>query len=202
MRRQLAAVLMVVGTLTILGCGDGGGRGGRLDAWGEGVPTPLLEPFAGAWRCNGPATLAAREAAGRPAEETARLRELIEKNPGVQLLHGDITIRDNLAIGAGLPSSEYRFFSLHRHDQQVCGKAWHHEDRFDPGDMSKSYVRLELVDGRLHFRSRMQDGLIDLNDPDLKETLAVEGDAARCTADKPPGGDWSEWELLVFDRKK
>ncbi len=64
------------------------------------------------------------------------------------------------------------------------------------------YVRLELVDGQLHFRSRMQDGLIDLDDPDLKETLEIEGDAARCTADKLPGGDWSEWELLVFDRKK
>lgn len=200
MRRLLAAILVAVGGLTIAGCGDG--SGGRRDGWDDGVPAPLLDPFAGAWTCSVPATLAAREAAGVPAEETTRLREFLEKTPGVQLFHSDFTIRGNLAIGAGLPSSEYRFFSLHRHGPQVCGKAWHHEDRFNPGDMSKCYVRLELVDGRLHFRYRMQDGLIDLNDPDLKETLAVVGDAAGCTADKPPGGDWSEWMLLVFDRKR
>lgn len=203
MRRLLAAVLMVLGTLTSIGCGDGGDRGGRRDAWGDGVSASLLETLAGAWTCNVPATLAAREAAGVPAEEIARLREFIEKNPGVQRLHGDITIRGDLSISVvGRPMSTYRCFSLHRHGQQFCGKALHDKDHFGPGHTRKCYVRLELVNGRLHFRSRMQDGPIDLDDPDLKETLAVEGDATHCTADKPTGGDWSEWELLVFDRKK
>ena len=48
-----------------------------------------------------------------------------------------MVIKGNRAELSGFPAGEYHFFALHTHGQQVCGKAWHHEDRYDPGDMSK-----------------------------------------------------------------
>ena len=82
---------------------------------------------------------------------------------------------------------------LHAHDSKVCGKAWHHEDRFDPGDMSKCYVRLSVVDGDLHLEVNMLDGLPDVNDPDLLSTPAVEGDLSKCDADKQDSADWATY---------
>ena len=62
-------------------------------------------------------------------------------------------------------------------------------------------MRLEIVDGRLLFKMRMKDGLPDLNDPDLTSSPAVEsGSAGECDADNPPGTDWSEWTMYVFNR--
>ncbi len=91
---------------------------------------------------------------------------------------------------------------MHEHDGKACGKAWHHEDRFDPGDMSKCYVRLSVKDNHLHFEMRMKDGLPDLHDPELLSTPPAEaGSAAACDADKPAGKEWSEWTTFVFARK-
>jgi len=64
-----------------------------------------------------------------------------------------------------LLGGEYDLFALHQHDQIVCGKAWHHEDPGDPGDMSKAWVRLESVEYELHLHVKMGDSP-DLADPD------------------------------------
>jgi hypothetical protein len=122
-------------------------------------------------------------------------------NPQLGSMHPDINISGNVAVSSGVLSSEYRFFGMHQHGDVVCGKAWHHEDRFDPGDMSKCYVRLQIVDDHLLFKMRMKDGLPDLNDPDWRSSPATEGgSAADCDADNPPGAEWSEWTTYVFNR--
>lgn len=171
---------------------------------GNGAPvaaedSPLLAPFQGQWRCDIEQTLAARKAGGASDDAIGAIRALLDRDPKMFRLHPDLTITDVLATGDESPVSEYRFFGLHRHDDLVCGKAWHHEDRHDPGDMSACRVRLRLVDGRLHLAVRMQDGLPDLNSPDLV-SMPVEGDASRCDADSPSGPDWGGWETYVFHR--
>ena len=68
-------------------------------------------------------------------------------------MHNDMKISGNCAaVRSGVPSAEYRLFATHEHGGKVCGKAWHHEDRFDPGDMSKCYVRLSIIDNRMHSK--------------------------------------------------
>jgi hypothetical protein len=125
-------------------------------------------------------------------------------------MHPDITISGDVVLCAGLFNSEYRLFGMHPHGEKVCGKAWHHEDRFDPGDMSKCYVRLQLVEGALHMEVRMLDGNPDDNDPDLQATLPVEGGSAdACDADNPAPvqdvgnrmNEWSEWTTYVFTKQ-
>ena len=140
-------------------------------------------------------TLAAQKAAAGHDEAIARLRKMYEAVRPLNLDAG-MTILDNEALGSPFPSSEYRFFHLHRHDGIVCGKAWHHEDRFDPGDVSRCYVQLELIDDRLRFRSLMTEGL-----PNPERAGAAcaaaggPGCAEKCKAkvDK----DWSQWTVFV-----
>ena len=116
-------------------------------------------------------------------------------------MHPDLTFDGHLAIGDGLLSCEYRLFGIHEHDQQVCGKAWHHEDRFDPGDMSKCYVRLAIEAEEFHLQVRMQEGWPDLSDPDFGRRLPIlAGSGYACDADDPAGNDWSEWITYVFVR--
>jgi hypothetical protein len=92
---------------------------------------------------------------------------------------------------------------MHEHGNKVCGKAWHHEDRFDPGDMSKCYVRLMIKDDYLYMEVRMKDGLPDLNDPDLGSSPPTEsGSATKCDAVNPVGPDWGDWTTYVFSRKR
>jgi hypothetical protein len=77
-----------------------------------------------------------------------------------------------------------------------------HEDRNDPGDMSKCYVRPSLVDHRLHLEVRM-GGEPDLNDPELQSSPQVDIDSAeRCDADKPARGEWTPWITYVFARRQ
>ncbi len=110
-------------------------------------------------------------------------------------------ITGNEAVCAESPPSEYRFFALHRHGGKICGKAWHHEDRFDPGDVSKCYVRFELRDDRLYFSLRMKESMPDVNDPELSTHLQVElGSPADCDADNPGGDDWGSWSMYAFAR--
>jgi hypothetical protein len=117
-------------------------------------------------------------------------------------MHADLKFAANAATGAGLPACEYRFFNLHKHGETVCGKAWHHEDKDDPGDMSKCYVQLSLVNGELHLKLRMQDGAVDLEDPDFDDPPKIVNEAAaeKCDADKPAGKDWDDWTTYVFVR--
>lgn len=151
-------------------------------------------PFAGAWQFDTEQTLAAQEAAGVSEEQIAQMRSILE-NPQFALLHPDLTFDGPVATGAGLLSCEYRFFGMHTHDGKLCGMAWHHEDRHDPGDMSKCYIRLSIVDNNLHMEVKMLEGLPNLNDPDLVEP-SLTGDVANCQAEKIPG----TWMLCVFTR--
>ena len=97
---------------------------------------------------------------------------------------------------------EYRFFSMHEHDGKICGKAWHHEDRYDPGDMSKCYVRLWIENDELHFQFRMQALLPEMSDPDLTSSPPTEGGSAQtCDAERPAGDGWSNWATYVYTRK-
>jgi hypothetical protein len=116
-------------------------------------------------------------------------------------LHADITFFGHVVTCAGPLGSEYRLFALHSHEGKVCGKAWHHEDPSDYGDMSKCYVKLNLVKDGLHFRVRMQDGLPAVNDPDLTGAPPITAKSAQgCDADQPAGADWLEWTTYVFVR--
>jgi hypothetical protein len=197
--------LLAIGSLfaflaPLTGCeGDDANQG----PFGKPSESALLSPFAGAWVFDFDRTLDAQKAAGASDEELRHLRELRAQNPQVAKMHADLTITGNEAVGSGAPSCEYRFFGLHRHDAKVCGKAWHHEDRFDPGDMSKCYVRLSQLENVLRLEVRMQEESPALDDPELKSSPPVELDsAAHCDADKPAGGKWSEWTTYVFARRQ
>ncbi len=162
----------------------------------------MLSPFAGEWIFDFEKTLDAFKDAGRTDDEIASLRKLYAENPQFCSLHPNMKITGDVVVCAGVPSAEYRLFAMHDHDGKVCGKAWHHEDRFDPGDMSKCRVRLAIKDSNLYMDVKMQDGSPDLNDPDLRSMPPAEGgSAANCDADKPAGSNWSEWTTYVFSRK-
>lgn len=194
LRRFIAASMLVA-----TGCSPSPSDTGPF---GASQQSPLLTPFAGQWGLESEKTFAAMKAGGMSDEAVEQLRKLYVDTPVLGGLHPDISITGNVAVGTSGLSSEYRFFALHQHDDTVCGKAWHHEDRFDPGDMSKCYVRLKLKDNDLYLEVRMQDGNPDLDDPDLQPSLPVEGGSAeKCDADRPPGTDWSEWNTYVFSRK-
>ena len=190
----------LVGLLATLGgCGaDAAGPGGG--PYGAPTESRLLAPLAGRWVFDFEETLDAQKAGGATDEQVANLHKLYSDNPQLRKMHADMKIAGNEAVCSGRPASEYRFFAMHEHAGKVCGKAWHHEDRFDPGDMSKCYVRLQLNGDRLAFELRMQE-VPDLNDPDLRADLPTEGDVAVCDADHPAGSDWSEWTTFVFVRK-
>jgi hypothetical protein len=155
----------------------------------------LLAPFAGRWIFDFDKTHSSVGNAGT-ADEAITLGDL----------HPDINITGDVVLYAddmfdGQISSEYRLFAMHQHGDKVCGKARFHEDRFDPGDMSKCYVRLTLNDDTLQMEIRMQDGWPADNDPDLSDSLAVEsGSIEECDANNP-GTDWSDWMTYVFTRK-
>ena len=197
MRRDF---LVMAAWLLFAGCGSGPAAG-PLGATGS---APLLVPLAGEWTCDAERTLAARKEAGVSALELDALRTAIANSATPVRLHEDLHLAGDVAVGqsaAGRPDSEYHFFLLHRHGETVCGKAWHHEDREDPGDMSKCHVRLTKIGDELHFQIRMQEGLPDSTDPDLVRMPPTLDDPARCDVGSPAGADWSPWEFFVFRRK-
>jgi hypothetical protein len=132
------------------------------------------------------------------------------QDPRSGRLHADLAITGNQAAGSGTPSEEYDFFAVHQHGNKVCGKAWHHEDRYDPGDMTKCFVRMAMVENRLQLEVRMSGRSSDLSDPDLAALLAqnpssppVDIDtSAKCDADKPATGQWTPWITYVFTRSR
>lgn len=218
MCRVLQAFLVAVLSVVTAGCGLKLGRNAEdpetpapaveaatdlgAGPFGSAKETPLLAPFAGNWSLDFEKTLTARAADGATPGEIDQMRKL-RNVPQLAELGAHLTIENDIALGDPFPFSEYRFFNLHKHGEMVCGKAWHHEDRFDPGDMSKCYVRLTLIDADLKFDVRMLDGLPDSNDPDLLNTPPPEGGSAEgCDADSPPGADWSDWTTHVFTRSQ
>jgi hypothetical protein len=172
-------------TIAVSGCGA------SSSDFASAAPSSLLAPFVGQWTCDVTRTQKANKVDGQP----------IAINDAISDSHPDITISGNTATYQSILASEYMFFGLHDHNGAVCGKAWHHEDRNDPGDMSKCYVRLKLVDGQLRFDVRMKEQ-IDLDDPDLHNMPAADsGSADDCDVDHPAGKDWTGWTAYVFTRK-
>ncbi len=185
--------------LFAIGCGDASDSG----PFGAVKESILLSPFAGEWVIDFEKSLDAQKAAGASEEDIERLRKFYAENPQFGKMHPDMNITGDIAICAGTPNSEYRFFAMHQHGNKICGKAWHHEDRFDPGDMSKCYIRLMLKGDLLYLDLKMKDGLPDMNDPDFKDSLPIEsGSAKECDAENPAETDWGEWMRFVFSRKK
>lgn len=165
--------------------------------------SPLMKPFERVWAVDFEKTLEAQRSGGASEESIAAARQLHSEHPELQTMLGSLRFTGNVALGEGGLAQEYWCFDLHEHDGWVCGKAWHHEDRHDPGDMSKCCVRFRLEGESLLFDLRLQDGLPDLNDPDLLTTPAPEGGSATtCDAEKPAGSDWSEWSRTVYVRKE
>ena len=191
-RIEIASFFVLLGVV-VVGCAPSASDG----PFGPADYSPLLTPFAGEWVFDFEKTLAVHKAVGVTDEEIAQTRKFYADNPMLGKMHSDLAIEGNVAVGKGIPSCEYRFFGMHEHDSKVCGKAWHHEDRFDPGDMSKCYVRLSIADGNLHLEVNMLDGWPDLNDPDFLSIPAVEGDVSECDADKQ---NPDEWATYVFTR--
>jgi hypothetical protein len=163
----------------------------------------VLAPYAGTWAFDFDKTIDAQLASGAPKAEIDQMRKMYEQNPQHRKLHGDIVLAGNQAVCSGVPSAEYDFFNMHVHDGKACGKAWHHEDRHDPGDMSECYVRMKIVENRLVMEVKMSEQSPDLNDSDLASSPPVDLDsAARCDAEKPAKGDWSPWIVYVFNRSR
>lgn len=197
MNRICLMVICTVALLAVLGC-EARPQGGPL---GPVRDSPLLTTFAGEWKFDFERTLQARIAAGRPAEEIALLRELQAKLPQLGM-HSDLTITGDTAVGEEPLVCEYRFFAMHPHDETVCGKAWHHEDRSDPGDMSKCYVRLQNREGFLYLSVKTNENGPQAGDPDLAGPVES-GSASECDAENPPDEGWSsDWEIYVFSQKQ
>jgi hypothetical protein len=162
--------------------------------------SPLLQVFSGAWRFDLHKTLNAMRASGASAEEIDLFRKHYG-NPRNVPMHANLTLNGNVAVCSGEPSAEYRFFGMHMHGDEVCGKAWHHEDRFEPGDMSKCYARLTMKGDDLHLKIRMSVDPPEENDPEFRAIPPAEsGSAENCDADKPNSGKWDEWTTFVFSR--
>jgi hypothetical protein len=198
MRSLSRSLVLVLIPIAAIGCGTDTASG----PFGPPRSSALMTPFVGKWSFAFDKTLDAQKAAGAPDEQIAQTRKLYAENPVLGKMHPDLTFDGNVAVGAGLPSSEYRFFAMHKHGTKVCGKAWHHEDRFDPGDMSKCHVRLSIIDGHLYMEVNMEEDRPGEADPDLASEPPVEGNVAQCAvgtqADKKP----EDWMTYVFSRRE
>jgi hypothetical protein len=159
---------------------------------------PILSPFEGEWKYNDAKTMAYWKATNIPANEIAQ----VQKMKSLAAAHPDMTLAGDLAIlhGPGPMEGQYQFYALHAHPQFVCGKAWHHEDRHDPGDMDKYLIRLELRDSDLYLSIRAHQDAADPNDPEVVTMPILAGSATTCTADAEKDPPWSPWRTYIFDR--
>lgn len=193
------SLLTLLGAITLSAC-DRGSSGGGAGAGGGGgsssAAPPILQPFQGSWTFSLPKTVAQWKADGVPQTEIAQAQALAKTFP----LHADMRFENDLAILLERNEGEYKFFALHPHNQWVCGKAWHHEDRHDPGDMDKYLVRLEIKNADLYLSVRIPDDAADPNDPDVTNTPLTADSAATCGADAAPTPPWSPWRTYVFER--
>jgi hypothetical protein len=169
---------------------------------GAGVANvPILAPYQGNWQVDENKTVALWLSQGTTQTEiNSDLAEF--KKLGLPL-HLDLHIQGNVAvepwpaIRPGV-NGEYLFFALHLEGPGVCGKAWHHEDRTDPGNhISKHYIRLAIKNGDLWLSDREQED-VNPNDPDLMNMPVTGGSAATCMADKAPAAEWSPWVTYIF----
>jgi hypothetical protein len=197
MHRAIPLLLVVA---SLFACDRSATTAGTAPAAGPAaataVTTPLMQPFQGAWRFDLQKTLALWQAQGVPQSDIVQVRTLAK----AITIHHDMTIIGNAAVFARSPQGSYDFFALHPHNPWVCGKAWLHEDRQDPGDMVKCYARLELKeDGReLHLSTRMHDDAADPTDPDVANSPVTAGSATSCGADAETNPPWSPWRTYVF----
>lgn len=198
MHSKSLSAIFILTSFAVIGCGSNTASG----PFGAPRASVLMTPFAGEWAFEFDKTLAAQKTAGVSNQQIEQLRKFHADNPALGPMHPDLTFDGNVAVGAGLPSSEYRLFGLHQHGSKVCGKAWHHEDRHDPGDMSKCYVRLELVGGELHLEVNMLEDSPDLNDPDLASEPPTEADVAKCEVAAKVGNPAGDWSTFVFARRQ
>jgi hypothetical protein len=213
---------VLLAAFCVSGCGQGDEGGSEAGSvWDDTVEVAILEPFQGKWQFDKEQTLAEWRRQGMSDEEIDNLRELyrsmakIEVPTGVQqalgaagvdpneavksmgTIHPDLTVQGHVAISDGFVSSEYRLFGIHQHDQYLCGKAWHHEDRFDYGDMSKCYVKLAIEGDEFHLQVMMQDGWPENDDPDLREeTPILAAPDSACDADAPAPSDWTTYVFV------
>jgi hypothetical protein len=191
--------------------------------FGAPVQVSLLGPFQGQWHFDFDRTMATWERQSVSPETIAHTRsfrakmqsmevppevEKALKSQGIDVqtwressanLVQDLNLTGHVATGSGFPSEEHRFFALHEHDGVVCGKAWHHEDRFDPGDMSKCHIKLRLQDGQLHLDVKMYED-VDISDPDLIGSPPIVMDAKDCDAPDAMSPDRNGWSTYVFVR--
>jgi hypothetical protein len=201
-RRPISQTILFASFLFIFSSCSGNSSQTGNGPFGPPHNSKLLSPFAGEWVFDFDKTIAAQKAAGASEKDIEGIRKLYGDHPELGKLHPDLSIAGNEAIGSEIPASEYRFFSVHQHGDKICGKAWFHEDRHDPGDMSKCYVRLKIKDNDLYFEVKMQEELPNVTDPDLMSTPAVEIDSdANCDAETPKGNGWSKWTLYIFTKK-
>jgi hypothetical protein len=191
--------LVVIG---MVGCGSEAAKG----PFGAPHSSATLAPLAGKWVFDLEKTLAAQKAAGKiNDQEVTEIRQHFAGKKGFDALHQDLIFQGNLAMGAAPPEAEgviceYRFFRMHRHGSTLCGRAWHHEDRFDPGDMSKCYVRLETAGDELRLEVAMQEEPPGLDDPDLLTEPPAEGNAGQCDVESKSKNVPDEWAIYVFRR--
>ncbi len=189
----LAACTWVAGC-GVIGLGEG--------PFGPPLPSKLLEPFAGNWSFDIDRTAEAWKAAGASDADVAALRQQHQASKVFALVHPDISIQGNEAVGAGMLSTEYRFYAMHPHDGKICGKAWFHEDRYDPGDMSKCLVRLSRDGDLLRLEVRESEASADPDDPEVENVPPPDsGAAAGCETLKADDRSWSPWEIFVFRKK-
>jgi len=218
--RWVFASLLAVCGLCLWGCSDRFGNHAGLDTaepnengngvFGPPIKVQLLDPFQGQWNCDRAGTFALWKSQGKSdrvkstEESDKRLDEEFAKNhdPTLAVLrrdspHCDITIKGNIIFGRGALAEEYDLFGLHAHGSVVCGKAWFHEDRNDPGDMSKVWIRLELVGDELRIHIKGGD-FPDQENADLLERPTLV-DASKCeTANEKV--DSQLWNSYVFRR--
>jgi hypothetical protein len=194
---MLKHLLILVSSVVLVGCKPAGGGGGAPAA--PAATPAILQPFQGNWRFSLTKTLAQWQADGVPAAEIAQAKALAVSFP----LHPDMSICGTRAIlvGGRPVEGSYDFFALHPHNAwPACGKAWHHEDRHDLGDMDKWCVRLQIKAGDLHMPLRGDENPPNMNDPDIVTAPPLAGSAATCTADGLANPPWSPWRTYVFQR--
>ena len=210
MRRRPAVALLLVTLLSACdrGATPGGGTAGGAPQGGRAVgatpaapagpASPLMQPFQGRWNFDFDKTVAQWRADGVPEFEVSQLPTIARAIK----IHHDMTIAGDAAVLHGTPEGSYDFFALHPHGRWTCGKAWLHQDRHDPGDMTKCYARLELKDdGReLHLSTRMNEDPPDPADPETATTPPAAGSAASCAADGEPHPPWTPFRTYVFVR--
>ncbi len=157
----------------------------------------VLAPYQGDWQFSLSNTIQRWMADGVPQDQIDVIRESAD---GRHALHPNLRLRRNFAVLPGDGEGSYEFYALHQHAGVLCGKAWHHEDRHDPGDMSKCVVRLELRGAELHLSVRMQVDPPDPSDQEIIHMPLAGGAAESCAVDDLPTSEWSPWETYVFQR--